>query len=114
MNEMSAGEFFSYDQSIEWNPPAGEILLRDGSRLEVKGEYWRIPTPNRIWSVDYRKLQIPDGPHLNSIKRWVAHNLRNKSVSTACNRFNLAVTFFNTNAFVEAALQRRGIPYLVD
>lgn len=112
MNEMSAGEFFSYDQNIEWNPPGGEILLRDGSRLEVKGEYWRIPTPSRIWSVDYRKLQIPDGPHLNSIKRWVAHNLRNKSVATACNRFNLAVTFFNTNAFVEAALQRRGIPYL--
>jgi len=112
MNEMSVNEFFSFNQNIEWNPPGDEILLRDGTRLNIKGEYWRIPTPNRVWSVDFRKLQITDGPHLNSIKRWVAHNLRNKSVATACNGFNRAVTFFNTTAFVEAALQRKVIPYL--
>lgn len=112
MSKIGARQLSGIHEDIDWSPPGDEIYLRDGTTLDVTGKYWRIPTPDRVWSVDFGKIKIPDGPHLNSIRRWVAHNLKNKSVATACNGFNRAVTFFNTAAFVDAAVKGTSIPYL--
>ena len=97
---------------MQWIPPAGQIRLRDGRTIKDDPFRWTIHTPTETFHIDWTRLAISEGPHLNSIKRWVAHNLGSKSVSVAAKGYWFACTMFNTPAFVEAAQNRSEIPYL--
>lgn len=112
MNNTGSIQPLDIDDQLQWNPPAEGILLRSGSRIDAHGSYWRIPTASRIWSINFDKLDVPEGIYRDSIVLWTADNLRNKSVSAAVNAFSRGVRFFNSKAFIEAATRGEAVPYL--
>ncbi|MCL6250390.1 hypothetical protein M3P36_04915 [Altererythrobacter sp. KTW20L] len=112
MNEMTAGEFFAEPSDITWPSDSHIITLRDGRMLEVSVNRWVIPTPTETFAIDWTRLAFGEGPHLNSIRRWVAHNLRHKSVTVAAKGYWNCLTLFNTPAFIAATQDKAEIPYL--
>jgi integrase len=100
------------EDEISWEPEDRKIFLRDGRFIYDDSNRWTIPTPTEVFHIDWTRLAIGEGPHLNSIKHWVAHNLRNKSVSVAAKGFWFACALFNAPAFIEAAKNLTEIPYL--
>lgn len=100
------------EASIAWNPVDGQIPLRDGRLIDASGPEWIIQTPRNRLAVLWRNLFVPEGDVLNSIRRWVAHNLRTKSPDAAVAGFSQALPFFNSDAFLAAAYAPDTVPYL--
>ena len=113
MSKIHAIQISDAEQLLQWNPPAEGILLRSGTRIDVRGNYWRIPTASRTWSINLDSLKVPEGVYRDSIVLWAVHNLRNKSVSAAANAFYRGLKFFNSKIFLEAATKGEVVPYLV-
>ncbi|MBA4761926.1 hypothetical protein [Sphingomonas sp.] len=100
------------EDTIAWSPVGGQIPLRDGRLIDATGPEWVIHTARNRLAVLWRHLLVPEGDLLNSIRRWVAHNLRTKSPDAAVAGFSQALPFFNSTAFLCAANAPDTVPYL--
>lgn len=112
MNKASSAGSFDYPSDVLGLEQAETVALRDGRVLRLGSERWVIPTPTETATIDWTQLMINDGPHLNSIRRWVVFNLRHKSIIGTAKGFLYATALFNSPAFISAAENQIPIPYL--